>query len=454
MDFRDMEDFNKALLAKQGWKILNNPDCLLSKILKALYFPMESFLVAKLGHYGSSIWSSILWARDLLQQGIRWCVGDGRQIRINEDPWIPRSYPFTIRCKVLIPPETTIDTLLLPNGSWKENEIKRGFHQDDIPWVLGITPLVNNSDWITWSMTPNGIYSVASGYKLRFKNPDLPECSNLSKDEDICHALWLCPKVKNIWKQLGFTKIIPQHNSQAADVLWWLHDHLPKEDFFKFIGLSWLVWQRRNSFVFQNKSIDDQAWIYWALDLLAIHLEPHQKLLTVPTIKPVTAWQPPPNGVYMINTDASLIYGRPGCGISAVIRDSKGSLVVAATTFLPGCLSVLLAEAEAILQGIKLARRWSIPNVQVGSDSQTIIKALSTEATNPTDWGKLVHQIKLLKGSFHSLNFLFFPRGCNKVANSLASWSRLTRKSDLWTELLPNCVAAMLLADVPSVAQY
>ncbi|KAF4401592.1 hypothetical protein G4B88_001786 [Cannabis sativa] len=172
-------------------------------------------------------------------------------------------------------------------------------------------------------------------------------------DEDICHALWQCPKVKNIWKQLGFTKTIPQQISQANDVLWWLHDHLPKEDFFKFIGLSWL------------------------------------NLLTVPATKQITAWQPPPNGVYMINTVASLIFGSPGCGISAVIRDSKGTLVVAATSFLPGCMSVLLAKATTILHGINLARRWSMSNVQVGSDSQTIIKAVSTEATNHTDWGKL-----------------------------------------------------------------
>uniref|UniRef100_A0A803QGC3 RNase H type-1 domain-containing protein n=1 Tax=Cannabis sativa TaxID=3483 RepID=A0A803QGC3_CANSA len=422
MGFRNMEDFNKALLAKQGWKILTYPDCLLSKILKALYFPKESFLVAKPGHYGSSIWSSILWGRDLLQQGMRWCVGDGSQIRINEDPWIPRSYPFKLRGKVLIPPETTIDTLLFPNGSWKENDIRKGFHHEDIPWVLGITPLINNPDWITWSMTPNGIYSVASGYKIRFKNPDIAECSNLSKVKSWWKLIWgshLTPKMKNfVWRVYNKwipTKVELHKRGMALDTCC---------DLCKF----------------QDEDICHALW------------QCPKNLLTVPATKQITAWQPPPNGVYMINTDASLIFGSPGCGISAVIRDSKGTLVVAATSFLPGCMSVLLAKATTILHGINLARRWSMSNVQVGSDSQTIIKAVSTEATNHTDWGKLVHEIKLLKSSFQSLNFLFFHRDCNKVANSLASWSRLTHKSELWTDLLPNCAAAMLLADVPSVA--
>uniref|UniRef100_A0A803QP43 Reverse transcriptase domain-containing protein n=1 Tax=Cannabis sativa TaxID=3483 RepID=A0A803QP43_CANSA len=123
MGFRDLEDFNQAFLAKQGWKLITNPDCLLSRILKALYFPSESFFEAKLGHYGSSIWSGIIWGRDLLIKGSRWCVGDGRMIRVNEDMWIPRSPPFNLRTKIQIPQAVTISSMLNPNGNWKVNEV-------------------------------------------------------------------------------------------------------------------------------------------------------------------------------------------------------------------------------------------------------------------------------------------------------------------------------------------
>lgn len=46
---------------------------------------------------GSNIsfaWSSILWDQELIQLGLLWRVGDGTQIRINKDPWIPRPPSF------------------------------------------------------------------------------------------------------------------------------------------------------------------------------------------------------------------------------------------------------------------------------------------------------------------------------------------------------------------------
>lgn len=58
MGFKYLEDFNRVLLAKQGWHILSNPNSLLARTLKAKYFPYSSFLQA--GHNPSWGWRSIL----------------------------------------------------------------------------------------------------------------------------------------------------------------------------------------------------------------------------------------------------------------------------------------------------------------------------------------------------------------------------------------------------------
>lgn len=44
MGFCDVPDFNQALLAKQAWKIVNEPDALLSRLYKGRYFSSSSFL--------------------------------------------------------------------------------------------------------------------------------------------------------------------------------------------------------------------------------------------------------------------------------------------------------------------------------------------------------------------------------------------------------------------------
>ncbi|KAF4386304.1 hypothetical protein G4B88_003521 [Cannabis sativa] len=364
-------------------------------------------------------------------EGYRWCVGDERTVRINEDPWLPRSIPSKLRTKVLIPKDVTINSLLTDKGNWKINEVESWFHKDDIPWVLGIIPNTNRSDWITWSLNANRNYSVASGYKIRFRNPDLVKCSNNSKasltpkmkifiwkvfnhwlpskvelekrgialntlcdwcksqKEDTCHALWGCPKVQHIWEKMGFFNLIQPNINKPADVLWWLWDQFEKDKFLRFVGYSWLIWLRRNNFIFNNKNPNDHIWVEWAMETIEQLLGSHQQKNTEVKIKPTATWIHPPAGFFSINTDAALNSGLLGCGLSAIIRNHTGELIVAEVVFLPGCLSVQLAETAAIRLGVKLALRWSIKKARLSSDCQTIVKALNTNLNMPTDWEQM-----------------------------------------------------------------
>ncbi|XP_021724434.1 uncharacterized protein LOC110691788 [Chenopodium quinoa] len=89
LGFQDMRNLNRALLAKQAWRIMTNEDSLMSKVLKGKYFPNSSFLEAKISPNMSYTWRSILGARDVLEMGARKVVGDGTTTLIRKDPWIP-----------------------------------------------------------------------------------------------------------------------------------------------------------------------------------------------------------------------------------------------------------------------------------------------------------------------------------------------------------------------------
>jgi hypothetical protein len=90
LGFRDLHLFNISMLARQAWRLLTNPNSLCGRVLKAKYFPNSSILGCQAKGSISYSWRSILQGVDLLKKGLIWRVGDGGQINIWVDPWIPR----------------------------------------------------------------------------------------------------------------------------------------------------------------------------------------------------------------------------------------------------------------------------------------------------------------------------------------------------------------------------
>ncbi|GKA96927.1 reverse transcriptase [Tanacetum coccineum] len=96
LGFRDLHCFNLALLAKQGWRIVN-PGSFWARVLKGIYFPHSNFLTASKGSHPSWLWQSLIKGRDLLLHGVRWQVGNGSNISLWTQKWIPYSEDFYIR---------------------------------------------------------------------------------------------------------------------------------------------------------------------------------------------------------------------------------------------------------------------------------------------------------------------------------------------------------------------
>ncbi|KAJ1286170.1 hypothetical protein BS78_03G332100 [Paspalum vaginatum] len=97
LGFRDLYAFNIAMLACQGWRLIQQPFSLCAQVLKARYFPESDILHAKQRDGMSYTWRNILKGIKLLNKGIIWRVGNGENINIWKDPWLPRAQNRFIR---------------------------------------------------------------------------------------------------------------------------------------------------------------------------------------------------------------------------------------------------------------------------------------------------------------------------------------------------------------------
>ncbi|XP_075654773.1 putative mitochondrial protein AtMg00310 [Castanea sativa] len=89
MGFRDLRSFNLAILAKQGWRLLQNQESLVYQCFKARYFPHCSLLEAADSPNNSYVWKSIMVGQPVLKTSSCLRVGDGSSISPLCDKWIP-----------------------------------------------------------------------------------------------------------------------------------------------------------------------------------------------------------------------------------------------------------------------------------------------------------------------------------------------------------------------------
>jgi hypothetical protein len=71
-------------------------------VFKEKYYPGFNFLGAKLGTRPSYAWSSVYGAKDLLEEGIIWQVGNGNDIMIWGDKWVHSQHKNKIQAPVSI----------------------------------------------------------------------------------------------------------------------------------------------------------------------------------------------------------------------------------------------------------------------------------------------------------------------------------------------------------------
>jgi hypothetical protein len=84
-----MRVFNQALLARKAWRLLERPNSLCARLLKAKYYKSGSLLDTVFPVNASPVWKGIEYGLELLKKGVIWRIGNGERVKVWRDPWIP-----------------------------------------------------------------------------------------------------------------------------------------------------------------------------------------------------------------------------------------------------------------------------------------------------------------------------------------------------------------------------
>ncbi|KAK3226139.1 hypothetical protein Dsin_006001 [Dipteronia sinensis] len=309
LGFQDLEISNRALLAKQCWRLLKNLDSLAGRVLKSCYYKEGSILDATLKANGSYVWNSLIWGKGLLEAGVRSRVGDGKSLYIYRDKWLPMPTTFKITSLPKMDVNATVDQLISPSGGWNTQLIRGNFNLEDTNLILQI-PIVRGvrEDNTLWHFNENGQYSVKSGYWLGHRLANMIEPSNIShrsswwntfwrkacqdwiptkiiigrrgvptnevceacncSAEDTLHTLWYCSKLNCIRAEWYDNMTMRGQHTNFHDLLYdcFSTGNVKKVDLFCIVV--WRIWYCRNSTLHEAKKHNISEVVNWSTHFL------------------------------------------------------------------------------------------------------------------------------------------------------------------------------------------
>jgi hypothetical protein len=196
LGFRDFHSFNLAMLAKQVSRIIDDPDSLCAKVLRAKYFPDGDILRAGPKAGSSFTWQSIVAGIQTFKKGCIWRLGSGESIHIWRDPWIPTSPNRRIispRGNCIL---TKVSELIDPyTGQW--DLLHNNFHQIDVNRIIQIPLVIDGfDDFLAWHGTRTGRFSVRSAYHTEWRHAfNGVTCRSLIAGTPLNNIIW-----KILWK--------------------------------------------------------------------------------------------------------------------------------------------------------------------------------------------------------------------------------------------------------------
>ena len=168
LGFRDIELFNLALLARQAWRVVQEPNTLSTRILKAVYYPTGEFLQAQVGAGPSRVWRALMEGKDVLKQGLMRRIGTGEDTHIWDMNWLPGDGLLRpVCCMHDDPPQRVSELIDSHTRMWDLPKVNMYLAPMDAEIIQSIPlPSRQQDDCWAWHYEKRGIFTIRSAYNM------------------------------------------------------------------------------------------------------------------------------------------------------------------------------------------------------------------------------------------------------------------------------------------------
>jgi ribonuclease HI len=508
LGFRELESFNLAMLAKQGWRLLTNPESMVAQIMKAKYYPQHSFLEANLGTRPSFAWRSIWNSRTLLKEGLIWRVGNGESIKIWQDRWLPSPSSYLVQAPIQgLSAEAKVCELIDNDTRWWNTPLIQDIFPPEVAakiCSLALSPS-GHQDKLVWRGTANGVFTVRSAYHLAREtlSSSQGECSKVSShvrlwkklwklnlpmsarqflwractnslptkenlfrrkitSDPLCpfcglytestgHILWSCESAMAVWMEGGrqIQKLVIAE-SDGLELFEKLSDALEDDVLELVVVLARKIWLRRNSFVFSGVLSSPQQLVKAAKDSLSDFQNAALSSNMGPAGIPNTVgqqWRKPPVGVVKINWDAGVAKATSKMGVGVIARDSTGQVLASMCTTMPFITDPTVAEAVAAWRAVQFCIEHDFQDIFLEGDALEIVQALHQDTPNRSRYGQLIEDTRDCLNSRHSWVVSHIRRGANEAAHRLAQAALHQSLDQSWLGCYPPFIHNIVLSE-------
>uniref|UniRef100_A0A8I7BGW3 RNase H type-1 domain-containing protein n=1 Tax=Hordeum vulgare subsp. vulgare TaxID=112509 RepID=A0A8I7BGW3_HORVV len=158
-------------------------------------------------------------------------------------------------------------------------------------------------------------------------------------------------------------------------------------------------------------------------------------------------WIQPPRGWTKLNVDGAFNAENHTGGAGIILCGEDGQVIFSSCRYLRSCSSALEAELAACMEGIAIARAWSVLPMIIETDCLTAARMIIQDGMNKSPCATMVTQIQRTLEEVGEHVISHVVRSRNKTADALAHTGHVKQRTAIWLRGIPEEVDTLCKKD-------